>query len=168
MGIYANFEEASEDNIQKAIDYYKAANTVEADRNLLALYLKNRMDDEALSLMNSLLEQKDIIVCDFVSFSLFGKPADQSATEQLFINANADNIMSLMFEWIDTTNYYRGFNPPTDSALSRWIFQGTDFTVSGSANHPYSVYREQRAKCAEYISTLEKTYYMYDGRLLQL
>ena len=48
-------------------------------------------------------------------------------------------------DWTYTDNYYRGYNPPADTATSRWIFQGVDFDVCGSdcTNHPYVIYRQQ-------------------------
>ena len=47
--------------------------------------------------------------------------------------------------WSYQNNWYRGYNPPVDTASSRWIFQGVDFAYCGSSctNHPYVVYREQ-------------------------
>lgn len=47
--------------------------------------------------------------------------------------------------WTTVNNWYEGYNPPQDTATSRWIFQGVKFSQCGSncTNHPYVVYREQ-------------------------
>lgn len=167
--IYVNNGSAEQDSINKAITCYKKADVVEADRNLLALYLKNGMKDEALVILEELLEDGDVITWDFLSYSIFGISSQESGEAQRFEDITSSNVMNRLFEWEETSGFYSGFNPPDSTGLIKWVPCGMNFVCDGgSINHPTLGWREYRAKCANYINMLEKCYYTKNENLIPL
>ena len=72
------------------------------------------------------------------------------------ITEGGQQLVQINGSWVTQDNWYRGYNPPADTASSRWIFQGVDFAQCGSSctNHPYVIYRQQ---------TRDTTTYTIDG-----
>ena len=68
------------------------------------------------------------------------------------ITTNGQQLVQVNGDWQTQGNYYRGYNPPADTASSRWIFRGVDFAYCGSncTNHPYVVYQEQTRPVTTY------------------
>ena len=75
------------------------------------------------------------------------------------ITEGGQQLVQVNGNWVTQNNWYRGYNPPQDTASSRWVFQGVDFAQCGSncTNHPYVVYREQKRDTTTYTIDGEST-----------
>lgn len=75
------------------------------------------------------------------------------------ITEGGQQLVEINGDWVTQNNWYKGYNPPADTASSRWIFQGVDFAQCGSncTNHPYVVYREQTRNTKAYAINGEST-----------
>lgn len=158
--------ESTEENLEKAVKLYKGVHSVEADRNLLAFYIKHEMKDEAIQLMGELVCKDDATTVNFISDSLKGLYRYDEIVN--IDDEKLSDVIDLLLEKVATTNYERSYNPPSDSVLSEWVYNGIDFSVNGNINHPYPIYQEYKARCADYIGQIEKIYYMDDGSIIEL
>ena len=75
------------------------------------------------------------------------------------ITEGEQQLVEVNGNWVTQNNYYRGYNPPQDTASSRWVFKGVDFAQCGSncTNHPYVVYQEQTRNTKTYSLGGEST-----------
>ena len=162
--IYANGLLYGEADFQKAEECYLKANCVEAKRNLLALYLDFREDEEKIdALINDLLWQEDDkITWDYMIHTIYDLALEEYTEDKSKENFVYD--MSELFEWIYTENYYEGATPPLDNIHSRWIPVGVEWNDLT----PYSEYREQQIRYSKYIAILENVYYEEDDNLVPL
>ncbi len=68
------------------------------------------------------------------------------------VTEEGQQVVQINGDWSYQNNWYQGSTPPQDTASSRWIFQGVDFSQCGSncTNHPYMIYREQTRPTTTY------------------
>lgn len=164
--IYANGISYVGEDKKKAEECYKKANCLEAKRNLLIFYLENERVEEAQILFVELLWGiDDKVTWDYVANCLFNQSWDEYQAENGIEKETFSFDFSKLYEWEETDNYYRGFNPPGDTIQTRWIWQGTDFDTSGESNHSYDVYRAQRCVFTKGWDTMQCMYYEVDGKL---
>lgn len=157
------------EDIQKAEECYQKADCVEADRNLFILYLKNGMMDEAVDKCVELLwTWDDNVTWDYIANCLYQKTWVEHQEETGCTKADFSFDINLLYEWKYIDNYYRGYNPPSNTASMQWILQGVDFDVGDGVNHPYSVYRAQMRVYAMGVNVIENMYYELDGKLYPL
>lgn len=154
---------------QKAEECYQKAGCVEADRNLFILYLDEGMVDEAVQKCKELLwTWDDNITWDYIANCLYQKSWAEYQEEMGCAKADFSFDINLLYEWEYIDNYYRGYNPPSNTQRMQWIIQGVDFEVGDGVNHPYCVYREQMRTYTMNIETMESMYYELEGRLYPL
>lgn len=167
--IYAHGLSYVGEDIQKAEEYYLKAGCIEADRNLFILYLENGMVDEAVQKCTELLwTLDDDITWDYIANCLYKKSWVDYQEETGCTKADFSFDMNFLYEWKYIDNYYRGYNPPSNTASMQWILQGVDFDVGDGVNHPYSVYRAQMRVYAMGVNVIENMYYELDGKLYPL
>lgn len=166
--LYGNGLTLKGEDIDKAISLYLEADCVEAKRNLLALYLKHRMYDEAESILAVLLDGQDKITIECVAKSLYEGTEYPEANEIEIKSDKVALLIDYLIEWKYIDNWYRGYNPPSDTRNTMWIFQGIDFAVDNSVNHPISSYRECVRLFVQGIQDIEKCYYLEDDVLKEL
>jgi len=74
------------------------------------------------------------------------------------ITEGGQQLVQINGAWHDTNNYYQGFNPPQDTASSRWVFTGVDFDQCGDCiNHPYGIFQEQTRDTTTYTISGESS-----------
>lgn len=152
----------------KAKECYELADCVEGKRNLLSLYLKTG-EAAAGDLFRDLLwNDNDNIVWNYISKCLYNKSWEMYSSETSITKDEFEFVIDSLYEWEYTDNYYQGYNPPQDTELSRWIYQGTDYEVDEGHNHPYDIYREQVIKFSKEIDDINTLFYMQNETLYPL
>ncbi len=61
-------------------------------------------------------------------------------------------LVQINGQWQDTGKWYQGYNPPADSASTRYVFAGVNFNQCGDdcVHHPYVVYKQQSRPTTKY------------------
>ena len=151
-------------DIQKAADFYIKADCIEGYRNLLALCLKNGELKTAEDILIQLIDVGDDVTVEYIHSCLAG--TDYENIEVL--SSDVANIISALIQWIYYDQWYKGFNPPEDTFLDRWIFQGIDYSATGNTNYPYVTYRKQIRIFYNCIDMIEKCYYITEDGVEEL
>lgn len=158
--IYANGLSYVGKNIEKAEDAYIQADCVEAKRGLLILYIENGMMQKAQDICKELMwVLDDSVTWDYILNCIYEQSWEEYQKEHDIAKLDFLFDFNLMYEWEYIDNYYRGYNPPSDTERTRWIFQGVDFDVSNGNNHPYIIYREQIRRYTNGIDSMASLYY---------
>ncbi len=68
------------------------------------------------------------------------------------ITTGGQYIVQVNGDWHDSGKWYQGYNPPADTASTRYIFAGINFNECGSecVNHPYTIYKQQTRSTTSY------------------
>ena len=154
--ILVNHLMGEENRDDEAIELYKSANCVEADRNLFALLLKREETDLAEEIAYKLLYiYDDDATWNYISNCLFNMSWDDYCIEYKQSKENFNFDVIKMFELEDTNQEYRGYNPPTDpTENSVWVSVGVDF----EENHPYTIWHFYRSRFMKEIMNYEMMY----------
>ena len=158
--ILANHLIDDEDHDNEAINFYKNANCVEADRNLFVLYLKREEIGLANEMAQKLLfEYDDGVTWDYISNCMFDMSwEDYSIKNKQDKKKFSFDVMEIL-EFEDIREEYRGYNPPSDTTNdSAWIPVGVETEVTQTTNHPYTIWHFFKRKYMKNITNYEKMY----------
>ena len=167
--IYANGLSYVGEDIRRAEECYINADCIEADRNLLILYLKNEMVDEMINKCKELLWlTDDAATWDYITNCLYQETWMEYQEETGCTKEEFSFDLNRLYEWEYIDEYYTGFNPPSDTVIMQWVLQGVDFETSDERFHPYCIYRAQMRVYAIDVQMMEKMYYEDDMKLYPL
>ena len=96
--------------------------------------------------------EKEYVVETVTTVTYTETTTTTTTTPGYTITEGGQQLVQINGDWQNKDNWYRGYNPPADTASSRWVFQGIDFAQCGAncTNHPYVIYREQTRPTSTY------------------
>lgn len=166
--IYSNRENNTEEDMQKAYEYYQRADCIEAKRNLYVWYWKNALVDDARRLFDYFLDAEDEVFLNYLAYCYdFDSWTD---FQDSYTEITADDIWKGLFEWDATYEYQTGMREdiPYDTLEIRWILQNVDYTEGDNTSNPYATYRKYIHRYAKGFEFMERCYSTQDGQLVVL
>lgn len=149
--IYANGLSRNGKDYQIAANYYIQANCREAFYNLFALFLRTNDTQNARQLLEEFLDNEDPIIHQYIN-ACFEKAGIERANK----NMHVEEIIDSLLQWRETSQHYSGYNPPSDTEISKWVISGINF----KGNTPIQEYIEYKQVYDFSISDIEKMYFM--------
>lgn len=164
--IYANGLSYEGINIEKAEECYNKVNCIEAKRNLLALYIKTNNENKKELFDNLLREENDDITWNYVSKCLYNQTWETFSTENGIVKDEFVFNISELYKLEETGEYYRGYNPPEDTDISKWIIENLNHDTESPKT--YFTYQLYKIVYSKYINELENLYYKKDSMFYTL
>jgi hypothetical protein len=168
--IYENGLSYVGQDYDNAKECYLIFDCIEAERNLLSLYIKkDDRDDSLMDILIDLLWNKyDDITWDYIALSLFDESWSEYSEEQAVSKDEFTFKLNDLYEFEYTNNYYNGYNPPENTNFSFWALQSVDIVKDETHNYPCPLYREMKSRAIKNIELLDKLYYLRDDELIAL
>lgn len=160
--IYENGISYVGENLEKAEEYYKELDCIEAKRGLLSLYLKSQREEIVELFADLLWGECDEKTWDYVSLCLFDLSWYDYSRENGCSKDEFSFRISDLYEFEKTNEYYKGYNPPQDSEIIKWILTDIKSVINENSFHSYCIYEKYVAKYSKYISNLSCLYYSID------
>ena len=115
--------------------------------------------DKLTTAKYTVCKEREYVIETITTVTYTTTHTETTTTPGYTITEGGQQLVEVNGNWVTQNNWYQGYNPPADTATSRWIFQGIDFAQCGSncTNHPYVVYREQRRSTNTYTINGEST-----------
>lgn len=142
---------------KKANECYNKVKSIEAYRNLLALYLRCGDKEYSENLLDYLLyEVNDYITWDYISYCLYDDNWETYAKNSGITKETFSLEISKLFEFEATGEILKGLVPKKESSNTKWIYKGIDFEHGEEINHPYVIYEKYERLFLKEIDKIEK------------
>lgn len=137
-----------EQDYEKADSYFEMSNSIAGERGKLVSAIMKKDYDTIKHTIAFLTSQNDYDTWNYLSYCNYDKSIDDVLENSFNMKENFRYSIENFYRYEYSDDYYKGYNPPTDSFCEKWISQNWCNTNS----HTYLVYRKQEIQYLDLIN----------------